>query len=95
MGLKVKAQLNVGADTGQVIGYYGKKRRREGEIFEIEDVKHFSPRWMEAIDWTPGSEPKVMPTSDVIVEATDLRPPAAEETPAEAKARRRRERRAG
>lgn len=36
------------------MGFYGKgvsmRRRREGEIFEISDPKHFSSRWMVKVE---------------------------------------------
>ena len=30
-------------------GYYGDKRRKEGESFFLKDEKHFSKKWMEAV----------------------------------------------
>lgn len=32
------------------LGYYAAKRRRAGDVFELEDKKHFSKNWMEDID---------------------------------------------
>lgn len=34
-------------------GYYGNKRRDEGEEFGIADRSHFSARWMEPVGWEP------------------------------------------
>jgi len=90
MGLSVQAVL--GAETGQVVGYYANRRRREGETFEIKEPKDFSARWMKPIGWDPKGGARPMPTSDVIVEATQVNKPESVETKAEARARRRRER---
>jgi hypothetical protein len=32
------------------LGYYGNKRRREGESFFIKSEKDFSPNWMKKVD---------------------------------------------
>jgi hypothetical protein len=32
------------------LGYYGDKKRREGEEFEIDSEKEFSKRWMIKLD---------------------------------------------
>jgi len=42
-------------------GYFGLKRRREGEIFDIETEREFSDKWMEPVDWTPGEKVKAKP----------------------------------
>jgi hypothetical protein len=40
------------------LGYYGHKRRREGEEFSIRNESDFSPKWMERLDdETPEREP--------------------------------------
>ena len=44
--LKVRA---IGAE-GQVVGYYNHERRREGNEFVLNDVAHFSKRYMEELD---------------------------------------------
>jgi hypothetical protein len=41
MGIKVKAMQ---------LGYYGHRRRREGDVFEIESENEFSKRWMKKLD---------------------------------------------
>jgi hypothetical protein len=41
------------------LGFYGKKRVYEGEIFDI-DEKHFSKRWMSK-DIEPASAPTAKP----------------------------------
>ena len=46
-------RATTGSEEGTVVGYYGERRRREGEEFELEDPSHFSHRWMEAVDWEP------------------------------------------
>jgi len=37
------------------LGYYEHKRRREGDVFDLVEEKHFSKNWMEKVD---GEEPK-------------------------------------
>lgn len=32
------------------LGYYGHKRRREGDVFVLESKDHFSKKWMVALD---------------------------------------------
>jgi len=32
------------------VGYYGEARRRVGDVFTLEDPKHFSAKWMERVD---------------------------------------------
>lgn len=32
------------------LGYYGHARRRPGDIFEVENEKQFSKKWMERLD---------------------------------------------
>lgn len=41
--MKVKAVLGEGK-----FGFYGGKRRYNGDVFEIADPKHFSKKWMES-----------------------------------------------
>ena len=43
------------------MGYYGLKRRKEGEVFDIEHEREFSPKWMDPIGWTPGEKEKAKP----------------------------------
>lgn len=31
-------------------GFYGTKRRYPGEVFDLDDPKHFSKNWMEKVD---------------------------------------------
>lgn len=31
------------------LGYYGMSRRHEGDIFEIQDEKEFSKKWMKKV----------------------------------------------
>lgn len=31
-------------------GFYGTKRRRDGDIFELESEDHFSEKWMEWVE---------------------------------------------
>jgi hypothetical protein len=31
-------------------GFYGTKRRYDGDEFELDDPKHFSSKWMEKLD---------------------------------------------
>jgi len=33
-----------------VVGYYGHKRRYQGDVFELESDAHFSDKWMELCD---------------------------------------------
>lgn len=39
------------------IGYYHNRRIREGEVFHLDDPKHFSKKWMEK----DGDEPDAAP----------------------------------
>lgn len=39
------------------MGYYQNRRIREGEIFHLEDAKHYSKKWMEK----DGDEPEAAP----------------------------------
>lgn len=44
------------------VGYYGNKRRKEGERFALKDPKHFSKAWMEKVSGKPAPvepEPEV------------------------------------
>lgn len=42
------------------VGYYGNKRRKEGEKFQVEE-DHFSKKWMERLT---GSESKAVVEQD-------------------------------
>lgn len=44
------------------MGWYGLRRRREGEEFEIEDEQQFSKNWMV---WVKGPSPKVAVAVDI------------------------------
>lgn len=64
--MKVRAKLiSDGGKEGRVVGYYGNRRIKEGEVFDLVTVKgkdrngnivtrkpedQFSPKWMEKID---------------------------------------------
>ena len=37
------------------LGFYGTKRRRVGDEFELTEARHFSKKWMEKVD--PDQEP--------------------------------------
>ena len=51
--MKVKAKF-----TDQTkFGFYGHKRRYNGDVFEIESEKHFSEKWMEKVS-KPGRPKK-------------------------------------
>ena len=52
--LKVRA---IGAE-GQVVGYYNHERRREGDEFVLNDVAHFSKRYMIELDKKAFAEAK-------------------------------------
>ncbi len=45
----MKVRATTGTEPGRVVGYYDHKRRREGEVFDI-DEKLFSKRWMAKVD---------------------------------------------
>lgn len=47
--LTARGGIKVRVLEGQ-LGYYGDVRRREGDVFVITDIKHFSKRWMEFVD---------------------------------------------
>ncbi len=46
--MKVKAVF-----SGGRFGFYGEKRRYDGDIFDLTDAKHFSSSWMEKVDAEP------------------------------------------
>jgi hypothetical protein len=84
---EMKVKATIGIEEGVVVGYYDGRRRREGEIFEIKDIKDFSHRWMEAVnfDAPPPSGPvlpKPGPDTAVLV-AEQLSFKAPPEEPAE------------
>ena len=56
--MKVKAKFSQGK-----FGFYGGLRRYDGDVFELDDKKHFSEKWMEEIKGKPGRK-----KSDPIVE---------------------------
>lgn len=39
------------------LGYYGLRRRQEGEVFELKDEKFFSETWMEKLESKKKSKP--------------------------------------
>lgn len=39
--MKVKAKFSQGK-----FGFYGSKRRYDGDVFDIDDPSHFSEKWM-------------------------------------------------
>lgn len=43
--MKVRATFQNGK-----FGFYGDKRRRDGDEFELSDPKHFSEKWMIKIE---------------------------------------------
>jgi hypothetical protein len=43
--MKVKAKFPNGK-----FGFYGGARRRDGDVFELEDDKHFSAKWMVKVE---------------------------------------------
>lgn len=43
-------RTNQFAEDKEVVGYYGLKRRWEGEVFELNDDSHFSSRWMVKVE---------------------------------------------
>lgn len=43
--MKVKAKFSNGK-----FGFYGGVRRRDGDVFELEDESHFSKVWMVKIE---------------------------------------------
>lgn len=53
-GLRVRA--TAGQEDGATIGFIYNVRRREGDEFELVDPKHFSFRWMEALDFDPEND---------------------------------------
>lgn len=57
------------------LGYYGDIRRRVGDIFNIQDEKHFSTRWMERLDPKPLQEAEpVEPKPRVVKKTKKLEP---------------------
>lgn len=35
------------------LGYYNHQRRREGDVFQLNDEKSFSSKWMEKVEAKP------------------------------------------
>lgn len=50
--MKVKAKFANGK-----FGFYGGMRRRDGDVFNLEDPKHFDASWMEKAE-TRGRKPR-------------------------------------
>ena len=73
-----------GTEEGQVVGYYGDRRRRSGERFKIAKPRDFSHRWMEAVGWKP-PPPKypVLGTQEETLVALDERHTFRNERPGE------------
>ena len=40
------------------VGYYDHRRRKAGEVFELEAPEHFSAKWMEPVGWIPSGYTK-------------------------------------
>jgi hypothetical protein len=47
--MKVKVK-DIHGSNKQVVGYYDLQRMRAGDVFELDNEKDFSPRWMEKVD---------------------------------------------
>lgn len=43
--MRVKAKF-----SNNKFGFYGDKRRRDGDEFELSDPKHFSEKWMVKLE---------------------------------------------
>jgi hypothetical protein len=90
---ELRVIATIGAELGVVVGLYDGKRRREGEEFTLRDVKDFSHRWMEALDWEPPAAtgltlpPPGPETAAMLAERKSFVPPAVE--PLRRKARSR------
>lgn len=48
----VRVRGKVLLNEGKVVGYYGVRRIREGQVFVIKSMADFSDRWMERVDKT-------------------------------------------
>ena len=59
--MRVKAKFSNGK-----YGFYGDRRRYDGDEFEITDPKHFSKVWMEKIEEAPRRGRK--PAAEKVVE---------------------------
>lgn len=40
------------------LGFYGNRRRKEGQEFILDDPDHFSKNWMESVEGSEVSVPK-------------------------------------
>ena len=47
---KVRVRAKIQANDNAVVGYYGVRRIREGQVFVIRTMADFSDRWMERVD---------------------------------------------
>lgn len=52
------------------LGYYGDKRRREGDVFFLKKAEDFSKNWMEKFEGSSDSKHKKK--SEKIAEAVNL-----------------------
>ena len=67
--LKVKAH---GKEHGpKWVGYYEHKRRKDGDVFILNDAKDFSAKWMEPIGWKPEGYD---PTTRTVAKKKDQKP---------------------
>lgn len=42
--------LDLHNDAKKMVGYYDLQRMRAGDVFDLDDEKDFSKRWMEKVD---------------------------------------------
>lgn len=64
------------------VGFFGVKRRKVGDIFNLKDRKEFSKKWMEPIGWLPdgyvrppkaaSKKPKPMDVDDAALPEAEL-----------------------
>ena len=64
--MKVKAKFANGK-----FGFYGGKRRRDGDVFELDSPTHFSERWMVKLDDDKPRRGR-KPAGSVVAESEDL-----------------------
>lgn len=43
--------------NGKYVGYYNYVRRKPGDVFDLLEEKHFSPKWMDRVETSVPKSP--------------------------------------
>lgn len=54
----LKVKVLASKSGSKWVGYYDHKRRQAGDVFILNEAKHFSKKWMEPIGWIPAGYEK-------------------------------------